>query len=389
MPRPRRLASLNSGAVSLFGISRSKKESISAWSVIHQRGKNVVSVSSGNTTSSQPMRFASRKWATMRSTTSWRVWLRWIGPICAAPTVKNLLMATPPARSIACFRPKACTIATKPSDGRIAMAVVETERHGQVLVVRMNRPERLNALNSEMRVELARIWTDFRKSRELEVAIFTGTGRGFCAGEDMKESLQKGKPGSQRPDLDDPFMTGALEKPVIAAVNGFAMGGGFMLVERTDLRLAVPEAVFEVSEAKRWLLGGYNHGHIANLPYPIAMEMALGFRFTAQRFYEIGFLNRLVEHDALMPEALKMAEHLLTLPPASRVNTVHMMRQMRPAPGPDMQKLAAALHEHGDKSDLMESRAAFAEKRKPNFKGWNDPEDRYRLPTLESVNTKA
>ena len=153
-------------------------------------------------------------------------------------------------------------------------------------------------------------------------------------------------------------MSGALEKPVIAAVNGHAMGGGFMLVERTDLRLAVREALFEVSEAKRWLLGGYNHGHIANVPYPIAMEMALGFRFTAQRFYEIGFLNRLVDAAELMPEALKMAEHLLTLPPASRVNTVHMMRQMRPAPGPDMQKLAAALHEHGAKSDLMESRAA-------------------------------
>ena len=148
------------------------------------------------------------------------------------------------------------------------MAVVETERHGQVLVVRMNRPERLNALSHEMRSELAEAWTEFRHSKELEVAIFTGTGRGFCAGEDMKESLQRGAPGSQRPDLEDPFMTGALEKPVIAAVNGFAMGGGFMLVERTDLRVAVREAVFEVSEAKRWLLGGYNHGHIANLPYP-------------------------------------------------------------------------------------------------------------------------
>ena len=140
-------------------------------------------------------------------------------------------------------------------------------------------------------------------------------------------------------------MTGAVEKPVIAAVNGFAMGGGFMLVERTDLRVAVREAVFEVSEAKRWLLGGYNHGHIANLPYPVAMEMALGFRFTAQRFYEVGFLNRLVPADRLMPEAIAMAEHLLTLPPASRVNTVHMMRQMRPAPAPEMKRLADALHE--------------------------------------------
>ena len=104
-----------------------------------------------------------------------------------------------------------------------------------------------------------------------------------------------------------------------------------MLVERTDLRVAVREAVFEVSEAKRWLLGGYNHGHVANLPYPIAMEMALGFRFTAQRFYEVGFLNRIVDAADLMPTAMGMAEHLLTLPPASRVNTVHMMRHMRPS----------------------------------------------------------
>ena len=144
-------------------------------------------------------------------------------------------------------------------------------------------------------------------------------------------------------------------------------------------------AIFEVSEAKRWLLGGYNHGHIANVSYPVAMEMALGFRFTAERFHQIGFLNRITEPAGLMPEAMKMAEHLLTLPPASRVNTVHMMRQMRPLPSEEMQRLAAALHDHGAKSDLMESRAAFAEKRAPNFKGWNDPQDRYRLPTLEST----
>jgi enoyl-CoA hydratase/carnithine racemase len=267
------------------------------------------------------------------------------------------------------------------------MAVVETERHGQVLVVRMNRPERLNALNHEMRSRLAETWTAFRRDDELEVAIFTGTGRGFCAGEDMKESLQNRMPGGRRPDIEDPFMSGALEKPVIAAVNGYAMGGGFMLVERTDLRVAVREAVFEVSEAKRWLLGGYNHGHLANLPYPIAMEMALGFRFTAERFYQVGFLNRLVDADQLMPSALAMAEHLLTLPPASRVNTVHMMRQMRPAPSAAQQDLAAALKEHGAKSDLMESRAAFAEKRAPDFKGWDDPQDRYRLPTLDRPNS--
>src|SRR3954465_481566 len=265
------------------------------------------------------------------------------------------------------------------------MQVVETERHGQILVVRMNRPERLNALNHEMRTRLAEAWTEFRRSNELEVAIFTGAGRAFCAGEDMKESLQDGTPGGRRPDIDDPFMSGALEKPVIAAINGFAMGGGFMLVERTDLRVAAKGAIFEVSEAKRWLLGGYNHGHIANLPYPIAMEMALGFRFTAERFYEVGFVNRLAEPDQLIPTPPPRAEHLLTLPPASRVNTVHMMRQMRPEPTTEQQHLAEALHQHGALSDRMESRAAFAEKRRPNWKGWDDPQDRYRLPTLDSV----
>lgn len=265
------------------------------------------------------------------------------------------------------------------------MAVLETETHGQILLVRMNRPERLNALNYELRTRLAETWADFRRNDSYEVAILTGTGRGFCAGEDMKEALKDGAPGGRRPEIDDLYRTGQLEKPVIAGVNGFAMGGGFMLVEASDLRLAVPQAVFEVSEAKRWLLGGYDHGHKANLPFPVAMEMALGYRFTAERFYELGFLNRLVEPDDLIPEALRMAEHLLTLPPASRVNTVHMMRLMRPAIDANMARLGKALHQHGALSDRMESRAAFAEKRPLKFKGWDDPADRYRLPTLSDL----
>ena len=100
------------------------------------------------------------------------------------------------------------------------MAVVETERRGQILVVRMNRPDRLNALSHEMRTQLAEAWTEFRHSNEVEVAIFTGTGRGFCAGEDMKVSLANNAPGGTRPTIEDPFMSGALEKPVIAAVIG-------------------------------------------------------------------------------------------------------------------------------------------------------------------------
>lgn len=265
------------------------------------------------------------------------------------------------------------------------MAILEIERDGAVMVIRMNRPERMNALGSELRGLLADAWCEFRDSRDAEVAIFTGTGKAFCAGEDMKESVERGTAGSASAPVrrENPYDLRTLEKPVIVAVNGFAMGGGFMLVERTDLRVAVPEAVFEVSEAKRWLLGGYNHGHLANVPYPIAMEMALGFRFTAERFYQVGFLNRLAPKDQLIPTAISMAEHLLSLPPASRVNTVHMMRQMRPEPSDAQKDLAAKLHEHGDKNDLIESRAAFAEKRKPNFKGWLNPDDRYRMPQIE------
>jgi enoyl-CoA hydratase/carnithine racemase len=261
------------------------------------------------------------------------------------------------------------------------MGFVETERRGQVMIVRMNRPERLNALGQELRAGLAEAWREFRDSDELEVAVFTGTGRAFCAGEDMKESIERGTVGGR--SLDDPFMDGTLAKPVIAAINGFAMGGGFQLVERTDLRVAVQGAIFEISEAKRWLLGGYNHGFLAGLPHPIATEMALGFRFTADRLHQVGFLNRLVEPDALLPTALEMAEHMLTLPPAARVNTVYMMRQMRPRVSRPLEQLAKKLHEHGAKDDLMESRRAFAEKRPPKFKGWNDPADRHRLPTLD------
>ena len=264
------------------------------------------------------------------------------------------------------------------------MPYVETETQGQIMVVRLNRPERLNALGFDVRSGLSKAFQEFRDKDDLEVAILTGTGRAFCAGEDMKESVEAGAVNSAGDaSRDDPFMRGTLEKPVIAAINGYAMGGGFLLVERTDLRVAAKGAIFEISEAKRWLLGGYDHGFLANLPHPIATEMAFGFRFTAERLYDVGFLNRLTEPDELLPTAFEMAEHLLTLPPASRVNTLYMMRQMRPQISPPYKSLAEKLHLHGALDDRMESRRAFAEKRDPVYRGWDDPADRYDLPRLE------
>lgn len=264
------------------------------------------------------------------------------------------------------------------------MAIVETEKADGIMVIRMNRPERMNALGTELRNALAEAWREFRDSADLEVAIFTGTGRAFCAGEDMKESLERGSAGSP-PTFDNPYDKGTIDKPIIAAINGYAMGGGFMLAERADLRVAVRGAIFEMSEAKRWLLGGYNHGHTGGLSHTIATEMAFAFRFTSDRLYELGFINRLVDEPELIPAARAMAEHLLTLPPAARVNTLTMMRAMRPTVSDELQELAARLGDHGAKSDLMESRAAFSEKRAPNFKGWDDPADRARTPSLESI----
>jgi enoyl-CoA hydratase/carnithine racemase len=268
------------------------------------------------------------------------------------------------------------------------MSVVETERSDGVIVIRMNRPERMNALGTELREALTNAWCEFRDSSDLEVAIFTGTGRAFCAGEDMKESLARGTVGSAagpRPATENPYNAGTLDKPVIAAINGYAMGGGFRLAEQADLRVAVRGATFEMSEAKRWLLGGYNHGFIGALPHTVATEMAFAFRFSAERLYELGFLNRLVDEDQLVPTAHEMAAHLLTLPPASRINTLAMMRAMRPRVPEELDELAHRLSNHGAREDLTESRQAFAEKRAPRFKGWDDPRDRYRTPTLESI----
>ena len=264
------------------------------------------------------------------------------------------------------------------------MSVLEIERKDQVMVLRINRPERMGALNTELRLALADAWCEFRDSKDLEVAIFTGTGRAFCAGEDMKESLERGGAGASdaAKKKENPYDQRTIEKPVIVAVNGFAMGGGFMQVERADLRIAVQGAVFESSEAKRWLLGGHDHGVKNNLPHVVATELAFAFRFTAERLHQVGFLNRVVEPDQLMPTAHEMAAHLLTLPPAARINTLMLTRAMRPTVREEFEDLAARLKEHGAKDDLMESRKAFAEKRKPNFKGWNNPEDRYRTPKL-------
>lgn len=266
------------------------------------------------------------------------------------------------------------------------MAFVETERENGMMIIRLNRPERLNALGSDLRAELERAWEEFRQADDLHVAILTGTGRAFCAGGDLKEMVEQGgEAGPPQAHLDDPYEQGKIDKPVIAAINGLAFGGGFGLAEMADLRIASKEATFEMSGAKRWLLGSYQHGFVNGLPRAIATELAFSFRFTAERMYELGFLNRVTEPDQLMPTAFEMANHLLTIAPAARANTVVMMREMRPKVSAELEELAARLHRYGSLEDLQESRRAFVEKRAPVFKGWDNPGDRFHTPTLERM----
>lgn len=249
-------------------------------------------------------------------------------------------------------------------------SVIEIDKQDSVMVIRMNRPERLNALGKELHTQLIEAWYEYRDSPELKVAVLTGTGKAFCAGEDLKEAAERGTPGLAPGLPHDPFWNLEIEKPVIAAVNGWAMGGGYILTWCSDLRIAAHEAVFEISEARHWLVGAYKFGFTETLPYAIATELAMGYPISAERAYQVGFVNRLVSQEELLPEAFRMADHLLSLPPASLVNTLHICKRLRPEIPQPIDSLASELRKNGAVEDIMESRRAFSEKRKPVFKGF-------------------
>jgi enoyl-CoA hydratase/carnithine racemase len=252
------------------------------------------------------------------------------------------------------------------------MAVVETEEHGEIVVIRMNRPDKLNAMNTELLTELAHAWTAYQENDAQKIAILAANGRAFCAGEDLVEAAERGTPGFAPGLPYDPFWNSTLDKPLIAAVNGWAMGGGFIQAYLCDLRVASRNAVFEISEARHWLIGAFRFGFTDTLPWTIATELALGFRMSADRAHQVGFVNRLVEEpEDLLPAAFEMCNHLLSIPPASLKNTLEIARRLRPQIPKDVEARGAELMASGGAvEDVMEARLAFAEKRKPNFVGF-------------------
>ena len=250
------------------------------------------------------------------------------------------------------------------------MSYVEYERQGEIAIITLNRPDRMNALGVELRTEMAEAWTRFRDEDDAWVGILTGTGKAFCAGEDLKESVARGKAGGAEIPIHDPYRERELEKPTIAAINGFAVGGGFALAVRADLRIAAESATFQIGGLNRGWLGSFPIGMEEGFPMGITADILLGARISAERAYQIGLVTQVVPDDQLLPEAIALAERVASFPPLAVRETVKLMREGRPAMSP---ALAAKVAERnawlGTTEDAMEARRAFVEKRKPVFRG--------------------
>jgi enoyl-CoA hydratase/carnithine racemase len=253
------------------------------------------------------------------------------------------------------------------------MGLVDYKKENHLVVITMNRPDKLNALSAELLAALAEAWARYRDDDDAWLAILTGAGRAFSAGADMGgfRKMLKGEEVLNAFDdavARDPYFSGRLDKPTIAAVNGYALGRGFDLVLKADLRVAAEGARFQVTEAQR--------GGILmlwdNLPYAIAAELICGNMLTGRRAYEVGIVNQVVADDQLMDAAMKMAEEVLSRPPLALYHALRILRAMKRAsiPSPDLLSDYSTRvgREMSKTEDFKEATDAFFEKRKPVFK---------------------
>ncbi|MFQ3667136.1 MAG: enoyl-CoA hydratase-related protein [Sphingomonadaceae bacterium] len=240
-----------------------------------------------------------------------------------------------------------------------------------IAILTLNRPETRNALSREVREGLFAAWDRFERDPALRIAILTGAGSAFCAGGDLKEMVETRLQVPPRDMFPVPHDNIALTKPTIAAVNGVAFAGGWMIAQACDLCVASTSARFAITEVKVGRGSPWAAPLIHMIPQRIMMEIMLtGTPISAARAYEIGLVNRLAEPETLMDCALGLAREVLEGAPLSvkaARETVMLATEMGRAAA---LQAARAAHEVAYRSsDAQEGPRAFSEKRKPVWKG--------------------
>jgi E-phenylitaconyl-CoA hydratase len=243
--------------------------------------------------------------------------------------------------------------------------------------ITINRPERLNAMDAAHYKDLSAAWRTVRDDPAIRVAIVTGAGdRSFTTGADIKSFL------TAPPDLSDMWLTQrdqllnrGLEvwKPVIAAVNGYCLGGGMTLLLATDIRVASTNATFSLAEVKRGVIPG-NGGTqrvLDQLPYAIAMELLLtGEGVDAVVAERWGLINKVVAPDHLLEAAYSYARQIAANAPLAVQAAKELAVRSRDTDLTTGLRIEAVMNRMlMQTQDAKEGPAAFSEKRKPDFKG--------------------
>lgn len=250
-------------------------------------------------------------------------------------------------------------------------ASVLTEQRGRILIITINRPEAKNAINAAVSNGLAAAVDRLDDDPGLSLAIITGAGGSFCAGMDLKafargeNVLAKGRGlgFTQRPPA----------KPIIAAVEGFALAGGTELALATDLICAASNSAFGIPEVKRGLVAGA--GGLLRLPqripYQIAMELALtGDSLSAERGHALGLVNVLTEPGKALEAAVELGERITANGPLAVAATKRIITESRAwDPADQWREQMKILMPVFGSNDATEGAIAFAEKRAPNWTG--------------------
>jgi enoyl-CoA hydratase len=251
--------------------------------------------------------------------------------------------------------------------------LVKVQAEDRILVITVNRPEARNAINYETAVELAAALDRLDQDPDIFLGILTGAGNTFSAGMDLKAFAATG----QRPLIDGRGFAGLCErppaKPLIAAVEGYALAGGCEMALASDLIVAASNANFGLPEVKRGLVAGAG-GMLRlprRIPHHIAMEVILtGEMLPAQRAYEHGLVNRLVEPGQALEGALALARAIVDNGPLAVRTAKRIVTESKDWRQADMFDLQRPRVAHIFASaDAKEGALAFAEKRKPVWQG--------------------